>query len=192
MAKSKATPWLTEEGLLKVEGWARSGLTDKEIASKMGVSYTTLKDYKVKYPSISSSIAKGKADSLELAERMVFEHIRGFEYDETETSIIQDGAGNTQQKKVTRKKKKALPNDRMLQFYLRNRYPDEWNGKGTIEMERLRLENEKLRQQLDESEKRQNSNRDEEQRLLFEQQINDVMVGYIERLEGWFGGNDEG
>ncbi|MGF0046534.1 hypothetical protein ACQRD4_00965 [Streptococcus hyointestinalis] len=34
MAKSKATPWLTEEGLLKVEGWARSGLTDKEIASK--------------------------------------------------------------------------------------------------------------------------------------------------------------
>ena len=80
----------------------------------------------------------------------------------------------------------------MLQFYLRNRYPDEWNGKGTIEMERLRLENEKLRQQLDESEKRQNSNRDEEQRLLFEQQINDVMVGYIERLEGWFGGNDEG
>lgn len=192
MAKSKATPWLTEEGLLKVEGWARTGLTDKEIASKMGVSYTTLKDYKVKYPSISSSIAKGKADSLELAERMVFEHIRGFEYDETETSIIQDGAGNTQQKKVTRKKKKALPNDRMLQFYLRNRYPDEWNGKGTIEMERLRLENEKLRQELAERDEVDGKNELEKQRLEFKAEINTVLSDYISRMEGWFNGQDEG
>lgn len=191
MAKSKATPWLTEEGLLKVEGWARSGLTDKEIAQNIGVSKPTFYEWVKKYPNFSDSISRGKADSLELAERMVFDHIRGFEYEETETSIVQDNQGN-EQKKVTKKRKKALPNDRMLQFYLRNRYPDEWNGKGTIEMERLRLENEKLRQRLEESEKRQNSNRDEEQRLLFEQQINDVMVGYIERLEGWFGGNDEG
>lgn len=192
MAKSKATPWLTEEGLLKVEGWARSGLTDKEIASKMGVSYTTLKDYKVKYPSISSSIAKGKADSLELAERMVFEHIRGFEYDETETSIIQDGAGNTQQKKVTRKKKKALPNDRMLQFYLRNRYPDLWNGKGSLEIERLQMENEKLRQELAERDEADGKNDLEKQRLEFKAEINTVLSDYISRMEGWFNGQDEG
>ncbi len=191
MAKSKATPWLTEEGLLKVEGWARTGLTDKEIASKMGVSYTTLKDYKVKYPSISSSIAKGKADSLELAERMVFEHIRGFEYDETETSIIQDGAGNTQQKKVTRKKKKALPNDRMLQFYLRNRYPDLWNGKGSLEIERLQMENEKLRQELAERDEAGGKNDLEKQRLEFKAEINTVLSDYISRMEGWFNGQDE-
>lgn len=191
MAKSKATPWLTEEGLLKVEGWARSGLTDKEIAQNIGVSKPTFYEWVKKYPNFSDSISRGKADSLELAERMVFEHIRGFEYEETETSIVQDNQGN-EQKKVTKKRKKALPNDRMLQFYLRNRYPDLWNGKGSLEIERLQMENEKLRQELAERDEADGKNELEKQRLEFKAEINTVLSDYIGRMEGWFNGQDEG
>ena len=34
MAKGKYEYWLTPEGLLKLEGWARDGLTDEQIAQK--------------------------------------------------------------------------------------------------------------------------------------------------------------
>ena len=33
MAKGKYEHWLTEEGLLQLEAWARNGLTDEQIAS---------------------------------------------------------------------------------------------------------------------------------------------------------------
>ena len=33
MAKGKYEQWLTEEGLLQLEAWARNGLTDEQIAA---------------------------------------------------------------------------------------------------------------------------------------------------------------
>lgn len=185
MAKSKAEKWLTKTGLSKIENWARSGMTDAEIARKMGIGKSTLRDYKVKYSPISLSIEKGKADSLELAEKMVFEHIRGFEYEEYETATIKDNHGN-EQEKIVKKIKKAPPSERMLQFYLRNRFPDVWNGKGTIEIERLQLENERLRAELEER-KHFNANVDyEKDKQEFEAKINDVLKDYINKLEGFF------
>ena len=32
MATGKYADWLTPEGILKIEGWARDGLTDEQIA----------------------------------------------------------------------------------------------------------------------------------------------------------------
>ncbi len=42
MAKGKYEKWLEPEGLLLLEGWARDGLTDDEIAKKIGCSASTL------------------------------------------------------------------------------------------------------------------------------------------------------
>ena len=42
MAIRKITEWITAEGLEKVEGRARDGLTDEQIATKMGISARTL------------------------------------------------------------------------------------------------------------------------------------------------------
>lgn len=60
MAKGKYEKWLKEENLLLLEGWARDGLTDEQIAKNMGVSYSTLKDWKNKYSAISAALKKGK------------------------------------------------------------------------------------------------------------------------------------
>ena len=53
MAKGKYQEWLTEEGLLQLESWARDGLTDEQIASNMGISRETLSQWKKKYSDIS-------------------------------------------------------------------------------------------------------------------------------------------
>ena len=37
MAKGKYQKWLEPEGLLLLEGWARDGLTDEQLAQKMGI-----------------------------------------------------------------------------------------------------------------------------------------------------------
>ena len=60
MAKGKYDYWLTEEGLLLLEGWARDGLTDEQIASNIGIGYSTLQTWKGKYQDIQDSLKKGK------------------------------------------------------------------------------------------------------------------------------------
>ena len=49
-----------EARLEEVEQWARSGLTQQQIAHNLGIGLTTLKDYMKKSPSISAAIRGGK------------------------------------------------------------------------------------------------------------------------------------
>lgn len=49
MAKGKYQKWLEPEGLILLEGWARDGLTDEQIAKNMGITRKTLAEWKCKY-----------------------------------------------------------------------------------------------------------------------------------------------
>lgn len=60
MAKGKYQKWLEPEGLIRLEGWARDGLTDEQIAKNMGIATGTLYDWKAKFEEISESLKKGK------------------------------------------------------------------------------------------------------------------------------------
>lgn len=60
MAKGKFEQWRTKDGLTLLEGWARDGLTDQQIAHNMGITATTLYDWKNKFSNISESLKKGK------------------------------------------------------------------------------------------------------------------------------------
>ena len=60
MAKGKYEYWITPEGLLKIEGWARDGLTDEQIAENIGISRSTLNMWKNRYSDISDTLKRGK------------------------------------------------------------------------------------------------------------------------------------
>lgn len=60
MARGKFEYWLTEDGLTLLEGWARDGLTNEQIAHNMGVALSTLKVWKEKFLAISAALKKGK------------------------------------------------------------------------------------------------------------------------------------
>lgn len=60
MAKGKYQRWLEPDGLTLLEGWARDGLTDEQIAHNMGINKSTLYDYKNKHSEISDALKKGK------------------------------------------------------------------------------------------------------------------------------------
>lgn len=60
VAKGKYQEWLEPDGLILLEGWARDGLTDEQIAKNIGITSTTLYDWKKKYSKISEALKKGK------------------------------------------------------------------------------------------------------------------------------------
>jgi len=43
-----------------IEGWAREGCTNEQIAHNMGISRSTLNEWKKKFPDISDTLKKGK------------------------------------------------------------------------------------------------------------------------------------
>lgn len=59
-AKGKYVEWLTDEGLLKIEGWARDGLTDEQISQNMGIAYSTLRTWRDKFSALSAALKRGK------------------------------------------------------------------------------------------------------------------------------------
>lgn len=60
LAKGKYQKWLLKENLLLLEGWARDGLTDEQIAKNMGISVKTLFNYKTNHLPILQALKKGK------------------------------------------------------------------------------------------------------------------------------------
>lgn len=49
-----------KDKLILVEGWARDGLTNEQIADNLGINQDTLYTYKKKYPEFSEALKKGK------------------------------------------------------------------------------------------------------------------------------------
>lgn len=60
MARGKFEYWLTEDGLTLLEGWARDGLTDEQIAHNIGITAKTLYEWKNKHGKICEALKKGK------------------------------------------------------------------------------------------------------------------------------------
>lgn len=74
MAKGKYQEWLEPEGLLKIEGWARDGLTDEQIAQNMGITAKTLYEWKKKYSEICESLKRNKDVADRQVENALFEN----------------------------------------------------------------------------------------------------------------------
>lgn len=60
VAKGKYERWLEPDGLTLLEGWARDGLTDEQIAHNCGITVTTLYDWKNRFTDISDALKRGK------------------------------------------------------------------------------------------------------------------------------------
>ena len=67
MKRNKYDYWLTEDGLLLLQGWARDGLTDEQIAHNVGINVATLYTWKNKYSEIYDTLKQTK----EIVDRQV-------------------------------------------------------------------------------------------------------------------------
>jgi len=126
--KGKYHDWLTEEGLTKLEGWARDGLTDEQIAHNIGIAVGTLYDWKNRFPEFSEALKKGKEVIDIQVENALLKRALGYEYEETKVMVDADG-----KKRVERIKKQVQPDVTAQIFWLKNRRPDRWRDKQELE-----------------------------------------------------------
>lgn len=117
---AKINDWLGNDKLILLEGWARGGLTDEQIAKNMGIAPSTLYEWKKKSKEFSESLKKGKEVVDFEVENALLKRALGYEYEE---ETYENGI-------LTKKVKKQVPPDTTAQiFWLKNRKPNNWKDR---------------------------------------------------------------
>ncbi len=120
--------WLTEEGLMKITGWARDGLVNEQIAQNIGIHPSTLYDWQNKYPEIAEALKQGKEVVDRQVESALLKRALGYEYEEVKMIATESGG-----KRVEKTRKQVLPDVGAQIFWLKNRKPKEWRDRQEVE-----------------------------------------------------------
>jgi hypothetical protein len=129
--RGKYDKWVTDDGLLKLQGWARDGLTDDQIADNIGINRTTLYAWENRFPDIRDALKRGKEVVDRQVENALLKRALGYEYDEVTHEPDKD-TGQLVVSKVVRKQ--VIPDTTAQIFWLKNRKPDEFRDKRDVEL----------------------------------------------------------
>lgn len=123
-----------EPKLIEIEGWARDGLIDKQIAQNLGVAYSTFRKYRDEHPALSAALKNGKEVIDRQVENALLKRTLGYSYDEvTRERIFREELG-IHEIVVTKIVKKEVNPDTTAQiFWLKNRKPADWRDKKEID-----------------------------------------------------------
>lgn len=70
--RGNSEEWLQPGKLLYLQSVVRDGLTDKEIARKMGIGIRTLYEWKNKFPQIAQALKNGKEEADAVVEQALY------------------------------------------------------------------------------------------------------------------------
>lgn len=145
---AKYSDWVTEQGIIVIEGWTRDGLSEKQIAENVGVAYSTFRDWKKKFPALSAALKKGKDFSDRQVENALYKKAIGYDYVEETYKIVSIKEKRVEErngkkiavdvpvdKEVLVKKttKHVAPDTGAAAFWLKNRKPAVWRDKQEVE-----------------------------------------------------------
>ena len=140
MAKSRWSE--VQEKLILVEGWARDGLTELQIAKNLGISKATMENYKRDHLDFLTALKKGKEVVDREVENALYKRAMGYEYTETtyertEVMGIDEATGEVAMVPGTKVKtviKQVAPDVTAQIFWLKNRKPAEWRDKKEVDV----------------------------------------------------------
>ena len=113
-----------------MEGWARDGLTDEQIAKNLGIGKNTFYQYKKEHQDFSDSLKKGKEVVDFEVENALLKRAKGY------TTVLRKGKVTKFGDVVEVKEEMHVPPDVLAQiFWLKNRKPKQWKDKIDIEDE---------------------------------------------------------
>lgn len=119
---------------MQIEGWARDGLTNEQLAANMGVTVKTFYEWQARFVEFREAIKRGKAPVDIEVENALLKRARGFEYEEVTTEIIEQPDGS-QRKHIKRTKKIVMPDTMAAIYWLNNRRPDLWKNRKAVEVD---------------------------------------------------------
>lgn len=121
-----------------VEGWARDGATDQFIFEALGISQQTFYMWRSTKPEFAEALRKGKEIIDRQVENALLRRALGYKYDEvtqmaTEKLNPETGHYESVMIEVKRVTKEVQPDTTAQIFWLKNRKPDTWRDKKTID-----------------------------------------------------------
>lgn len=122
--RGKYHEWITPEGLVKIEGWARDGLTNEQIAQNIGINPDTLYNWIKRFPEISDALKKGKEVVDRQVENALLKRALGYTYDEVTYEFGEE---------VKRVTKEVAPDTTAQIFWLKNRKPEVWRDRKELD-----------------------------------------------------------
>ena len=136
-SKGKYEYWISHDGLVKIEGWARDGLVDKQIAEdKIGINEATLCRWKDRFPQIMQALKRGKEVVDREVENALLKRAIGYEYEEVTEEPFKNPDTGTMEMRVTKRVTKQVAPDVTAQiFWLKNRKPQDWRDKKDVAVE---------------------------------------------------------
>lgn len=134
MAKSK---WEDiKDKLTLIEGWARDGLTNEQIAENLGIGKTTFYKMIKEHSELSEHLKKGKEVIDYEVENALLKRALGYKYEEKTYESIYDKELDIHTERLTKRvTKQVAPDTTALIFWLKNRKPKQWRDKVDIEGE---------------------------------------------------------
>lgn len=120
-----AAEWLEENNLMLIECWSRDGYTFQDVANRIGVSISTLRMWRVKYPEINEALKKGREIIDYRVENALLKSALGYKTKEVKvTTTMRHGKVVETIREVT--DREQSPNVSAIQCWLYNRLPNKW------------------------------------------------------------------
>ena len=147
-SKGKYAEWIEPDGLLQIEGWAREGLTDKQISTqKIGINEATFCRWKERFPQLTQALKRGKAPVDFKVENALLKSALGHKETvrkaiKVKTEKQKVGEGKIVEEHIEYVDEEVyIPPQVIAQiFWLKNRRPDKWREKQVIEADTTALE----------------------------------------------------
>lgn len=126
-ATTTAQEWMEEDNLMLLECWARDGYTFEDIANRIGIRLSTLRNWRIKYPEIDKALKAGREIVDYKVENALLKSALGYKTKEVKvTTTIRYGKVIETVKEVT--EKDQAPNVSAIQCWLYNRTPKKWKN----------------------------------------------------------------
>lgn len=124
-----------KENLLRIEGWARDGLDDKNIAKNIGYNDTYFCELKKKHSELSKALKKGRAPLDIIVESTMYRKAVGMKIKRQQAiklkrTIYEDGKRIDEEYVEKVELEEDLPPDTVAMiFWLKNRKPEHWRDR---------------------------------------------------------------
>lgn len=141
-----------------ISEWCRT-MTEQQIAEKLGIGYSTWKQYKVDYPAVQDAIKKGRQNLVAELRSSLIKKANGYEYTETkettehikwpddmyaaliDAGFTHDQIASSRVVKTEVAHKKMAPDVAALNLALKNYDKENWaNDPQSLELKKKELE----------------------------------------------------
>ena len=120
---SKWEDW--KDRLVVLQGMARDGATDEDLAARCGINIRTWYEWKARYPQLAQAVKDSKDDVDRAVENALLKRALGAEYTDTKITATKDG----KVLKVEKTTRTLAPSEVAAFFWLKNRNPERYRDR---------------------------------------------------------------